>query len=301
MKRGARSSGKITVGALHKATIISPAPPNQNLLVPEMRVPGIIAPGTPRLTVRDLLAQNRTSSNLVQYTKEESFTNAAAPQAGEGQNKPQSDITFSLQNAPVQTVGHWIAGSTQILDDAPSLQDYINSRLMYGLKLVEENQLLNGDGTGQNLSGLLTNAVPYSGSTGGTKIDTIAGAIEQCGASGFQADGILLSLSDAWSIFTTKSTIGTYVLGDSVQNSPVPILWGLRIAVSQNLASGDFLVGAFKLGAAIWDRMDATIEVSREHSDFFIKNLVAILCEERLALTVFRPSAFVKGSFSGGS
>ena len=237
----------------------------------------------------------------MQFTKEESFSNAAGPQPGEGSAKPQSDLTFNLQNAPVQTLAHWIAASVQVLDDATALQDYINSRLMYGLRQVEESQLLHGDGTGQNLSGLWLNAVPYSGSTGGTRIDTIAGAIEQCGASGFQADGILLSLSDAWSIFTQKSTIGTYVLGDSVQNSPVPILWGLRIAVSQSLASGDFLVGAFKLGAAIWDRMDATIEVSREHADFFIRNLVAILCEERLALTVFRNDAFVKGSFSGGS
>jgi HK97 family phage major capsid protein len=302
VKRGGRSSGKIAVGSLHKAvTIISPGGQNQPL-VPDMRLPGIVPPGLPRLTVRDLLAQNRTQSNLVQFTRETGFSNAAAPQAGEGTTKPQSDLTFELANAAVQTLSHWIAASVQILDDAPALQDYINSRLMYGLKSMEENQFLNGDGTGQNFSGLLHNASVYSGSVGGglTTIDILASAVEQVGASGFEADGICLPLSAAWNVFTTKTTIGSYILPD-VQTAPTPRIWGLPIVVSFNLAPDQFLVGAFKQGAALWDRTDATIEISREHSDFFIKNLVAILCEERLALTVFRGNAFVKGHFATGS
>jgi HK97 family phage major capsid protein len=196
----------------------------------------------------------------------------------------------------VQTLGHWIAASRQLIDDAPALSDYINTRLLFGLKLVEEDQILNGDGTGQNISGLLLNSTPFSGSTAGTKIDIIGAAIEQVGASGFQADAALVSLKSFWDIATTKSTIGTYILGD-VQNSPVPRVWSLPLVISQKIADNQFLVGNFQLGAAIWDRQDATVEVSREHSSFFTQNMVAILCEERVALTVFRSGAFVSGSF----
>ena len=60
------------------------------------------------------------------------------------------------------------------------------------------------------------------------------------------------------------------------------------------------MVGAFNVGAQIWDREDATVEVSREHASFFIQNMVAVLCEERLALSVYRPSAFVYGGFPYG-
>jgi HK97 family phage major capsid protein len=110
------------------------------------------------------------------------------------------------------------------------------------------------------------------------------------------ADAIVLALSDFWGIALTKTTIGSYILPD-IQSAPVPRIWGLPVAVSQSLAAGSFLVGAFRQGAGLWDRADATIEISREHQDFFIKNMVAILCEERLALTVYRNTAFVHGSF----
>jgi len=99
---------------------------------------------------------------------------------------------------------------------------------------------------------------------------------------------------------TTKNSFGGYILLDP-QSTPNPRTWGLPLVVSQKLADGTFLVGAFRRGAAIWDRQDATVEVSREHASFFTQNMVAILCEERVALTVFRSAAFVSGTFPGSS
>jgi HK97 family phage major capsid protein len=200
----------------------------------------------------------------------------------------------------VQTIAHWIAASRQLIDDAPALEDYINTPLLYGLKLVEEDQFVNGDGTGQNISGLLVNATPFSGSTSGTPIDVLGAAIEQVGESGFTADAAVVSLHDFWGIVTTKNIFGGYILPD-FQSTPNPRVWGLPLVVSQVIPVGTFLVGAFQLGAAIWDRQDATIELSREHASFFTQNLVAILCEERVALTVFRSTAFVSGTFRGSS
>jgi HK97 family phage major capsid protein len=315
---GANSTGKIKVGNLHKAVtsrsgggdatvtpaagatdpILNASGQNQPL-VPDYRVPGILGPGLRRLTVRDLLSVNRTTSNLIQYTKENVFYNSAGPQPGENQVKPQSSITFSLANAPVQTLGHWIAASRQILDDAPALSDYIDNRLMYGLKLVEEDQLLKGDGTGQNLSGLITNSTAYSrAKAGDTAADTVRRAKTQVADSFFEADGVILHPHDWEAIELIKETTGGYILSNPATGAERQ-LWGLSVVATPAITVGNFLVGAFKLAASIWDRQDATVEVSREPSDFFIRNMVAILAEERLALTVFRPQALVYGQFSG--
>lgn len=117
-----------------------------------MQMHGIIMHGLRRLTIRDLLAQGRISSNALEYVREEVFTNNADVVA-EKALKPESDITFSKQTANVKTIAHWVQASRQVMDDAPMLQSYVNGRLMYGLALKEENQLLNGDGTGDNPRG----------------------------------------------------------------------------------------------------------------------------------------------------
>ncbi|WP_368537382.1 phage major capsid protein, partial [Enterobacter hormaechei] len=136
-------------------------------LIQPMQIPGIIMPGLRRLTIRDLLAQGRISSNALEYVREEVFTNNADVVA-EKALKPESDITFSKQTANVKTIAHWVQASRQVMDDAPMLQSYINNRLMYGLALKEEGQLLNGDGTGDNLEGLNKVATAYDTSLNAT-------------------------------------------------------------------------------------------------------------------------------------
>jgi HK97 family phage major capsid protein len=102
-----------------------------------MQVPGIVMPGLRRLTIRDLLAQGRISSNSLEYVREEVFTNNADIVA-EKALKPESDITFSKQTANVRTIAHWVQASRQVMDDAPMLQSYVNNRLLYGLALKKK-------------------------------------------------------------------------------------------------------------------------------------------------------------------
>lgn len=285
-----------------KTAIINATGQNQPL-VADMRVQGIINEPNRRFTIRDALPVGRTSSNLVQFTRELVFTNNAAPQyaspARENVTKPESGITFQLANAPVQTLAHWIPVSKQVLDDAPMLQSYINGRLMYGLKLEEEDQLLNGNGNGANLSGLLDsgNFVAYNRSqTGDTNIDTLRRAITQGALSEYNIDTLVLNPADWEEIELTKGTDGQYVWANPAMMG-MPQMWGRRVIATNSIASGTFLAGAFSMGAQIWDRQDASITVSLENSDNFVKNMATILAEERLALTVYRPSAFVSGSF----
>ena len=288
-----------------KAAIVNATGQNQPL-VADMRVPGIIANPNRVLTIRDVLPVGRTGSNLVQFTRENVFTNSAGPQydatspaSTENVTKPESGITFTLANAAVVTLAHFIPVSRQVLDDAPQLESYVNSRLAYGLKLEEEDQLLNGNGTSGNISGLLAsgNFTAYNrAATGDTNIDTLRKAITQGELSEYVVDTIVINPADWESIELTKATDGQYVVGNPM-NAMAAQLWGKRIVPTNSIASGTFLVGAFQMGAQIWDRMDAAVQISYEDGDNFKKNMATLLAEERLALTVYRPAAFISGSF----
>lgn len=271
-------------------------------LIQPMQIPGIIMPGLRRLTIRDLLAQGRISSNALEYVREEVFTNNADVVA-EKALKPESDITFSKQTANVKTIAHWVQASRQVMDDAPMLQSYVNNRLMYGLALKEEGQLLNGDGTGDNIEGLNKVATAYDTSlnaTDDTRADIIAHAIYQVTESEFSASGIVLNPRDWHNIALLKDNEGRYIFGGP-QAFTSNIMWGLPVVPTKAQAAGTFTVGGFDMASQVWDRMNATVEVSRDDRDNFVKNMLTILCEERLALAHYRPAAIIKGTFSSGS
>lgn len=291
-------------GVSLKTAIINATGQNQ-ALVQSDRLAGIYAGPDRILTVRDLLPVGRTTSNLIEFAKENVFTNSAGPQVGgspeafENVAKPESGITFTLANEAVQTLAHWIPASKQVLADAPMLQSYIDQRLMYGLKLYEETQLLSGSGANGQLNGLITQASAYAARSPQltNELDIVRDAIRQAHASEYAPTGIILNHNDWYDIETKKvsSSDDRYVVGNP-RSLMGPTLWGLPVVVTSSITSGTFLLGSFAYGAQIWDREQAAIEVSKEHSDFFIKNMVAILAEERIALTVYRPGAFITGS-----
>lgn len=268
-------------------------------LIQPMQVPGIVMPGQRRLTIRDLMAQGRISSNSLEYVREEVFTNNADIVA-EKAMKPESDITFSKQTANVRTIAHWVQASRQVMDDAPMLQSYVNNRLLYGLALKEENQMLNGDGSGDNLDGINHVATAYDTSlnqSGDTRADIIAHAIYQVTESEFSASGIILNPRDWHNIALLKDNEGRYLFGGP-QAFTSNVMWGLPVVPTKAQVTGTFTVGGFDMASQVWDRMDATIEVSREDRDNFVKNMLTILCEERLALAHYRPTAIIKGTFA---
>jgi HK97 family phage major capsid protein len=298
-------SGRITVGSFHKTAIVNATGLNQPL-VQAYRGPGIIGPGQQRLTVRDLLPNLPITSNMVEFCKESSFTSNAGMQTAEGDTKGESALGFELLYAPVQTLAHWIPASRQVLDDATALAAYINARLTYLLKLKEEDELLNGSGTGVELSGLVTNATPYDTNRTNVAtdsfIDVIGHGLQQVtDESNFEPDAVVLNPRDWETVRQTKTaTTLDYIYSDP-RSAQTPQIWGVPVVPTKSMARGQFLAGAFGMAAAIWDRNAATVEISREHSDFFVRNMVAILCEERLALTVFRSDALVYGGFPYGS
>ncbi len=282
------TSGTSTVGAT-----TSPG----TSLVPAHRVDGIVSPAERRLRIRDVLNVAQTTSNSVEWPRETGFTNNAAPVA-ETNAKPYSDLTFNLQTTSVRTVAHLFKASRQILDDAPGLVAYINRRGIHGLKLVEENQLLNGDGTGQNLNGIMSQATAFAptwSAASDTAIDRLNQALSQVEDSNYEANAILLNPRDWRQMIAIKDGEGRYIAGQSPFGIQAPRVWGVPIVATAAVAPGEFLTGAFDLGATLYDRMGVEVLLSTENDDDFEKNLVTIRIEERLALAVFRPDAFVAG------
>lgn len=293
-------SSKVEVQSFNKA--LGSGTASAGSLVEPQRNAGILMPGLRRLTIRDLLAQGRISSNSLDYVRENVFTNSAAPVA-EGNLKPESQITFTKETANVRTIAHWIQASRQIMDDAPLLESYVNNRLLFGLALAEEAQLLNGDGTGENLVGINKVATAYD--TGlnvarDNKADQIAHAVFQVTESEFEASGIILNPRDWHAIALLKDDMGRYIFGGPSAFA-ARVMWGLPVVATKAQAQGTFTVGGFDLASQVWDRMDATVEVSREDRDNFVKNMLTILCEERLALAHYRPTALIKGTFTVAS
>lgn len=269
-------------------------------LVPGARVPGIFGLPERQLTIRDLVLPGQTASSSIEYVKETGYTNNAAPVA-ETTAKPYSDLTFDMTSAPVRTIAHLFKASRQILDDAPALRSYIDGRARYGLRFVEENQLLNGSGTGQNIHGLVPQATAFKPAftvADETGIDRLRLAVLQVVLAEYPATAFVLNPIDWAKIELTKDAGGNYIIGNP-QGSLTPTLWNLPVVSTQAMAAGEFLTGAFSFAAQIFDRMEIEVLLSSENVDDFEKNMFTIRAEERLAFAVYRPESFVTGDVEG--
>lgn len=269
-------------------------------IVEPQRLPGVDVKPKQRLFIRDLIAPGRTSSPAIFWVQQTGFTNAARVVA-EGTAKPYSDITFASKITAVSTIAHMFKASKQILDDFTQLQSLIDAELEFGLKYAEEQEILFGDGTGVHLLGIVPQATAYS-STGipdgadATPIDALRWAMLQTQLARVPASGHVLHFTDWAKIELAKDTLGRYIIGNP-QGTTAPALWNLPVVSTEIPAFvGKFLTGAFRNGAQLFDREDANVVISTENADDFERNMISIRCEERAALALYRPEAFVFGT-----
>ncbi|MEB8629150.1 phage major capsid protein [Cronobacter sakazakii] len=269
-------------------------------VVEPQRLPGIDTAPRQRLFIRDLIAPGRTAAPAIFWVQQTGFTNAAKV-VPEGTAKPYSDIQFATQITPVTTIAHMFKASKQILDDFAQLQSTIDAEMRYGLKYVEEQEILFGDGTGAHLKGIVPQASAFSAAFEVEKqngIDVLRLAMLQAQLARFPASGHVLHFIDWAKIELTKDSLGRYILANPAALSG-PTLWGLPVVATETAAfQGKFLTGAFNAAAQIFDREDANVVISTENADDFEKNMISIRCEERLALAVKRPEAFIYGAFT---
>lgn len=267
------------------------------------RIPGITPEARQVLKVRDLLSAAPTSMQVVDFVKVNTPMNIASPVV-EASAKPENAVTFTSVSEKVRTIATWIPATKQILDDFTELSSYLNSTLPYYVNLEEELQLLSGDGTGENLHGLITQASAFntgllSASAGWNKIDIVGRAIQQItAAKELQPTFVIMHPNDWWAIRLTKDSFGRYILGDP-QTNVAPSLFGLDVVPTTSITNGTFLVGSGSpIASQIRDRMEMQVEISTEHQDYFVKNLVAVRAEKRMVLVVKRAASYVTGTFT---
>lgn len=272
--------------------------------VPPDRKPGVVAGASQILTLESRFQDLPTSSNAIEFTKEASFTNAAAETA-EGSAKPESAITFSLVNMPVSTVAHWVKISRQLATDNAALSAYIQTRLAYGVNRKVEGQLAIGNGSSNAISGIFNSgnytAHGYlSGALGATlaKFVLIRKVIGDLYASGYVADGIILNPVDWATMETELLTTQAGKVPFNYDSAGVPRLFGLPVVQSVGVTVDTFAVGAFAQAGTIHNREGVVVDMSESDSDNFTKNLITIRAERRLALAIEVPAAIRGGDLT---
>ena len=282
----------------------NPVTSAQAKLVP-YRVPGIVPLDTRELTIEGLFPRIPTAAQTIQYMREKTFTNGAATVA-EAAQKPSSSFEFELKQTPVQVIAHWTKITRQLADDAPALQAFINARMIYGVNLAAEDQLLTGDGTSSNLSGIMAagNYTAQSfnlagiGGAGSTMLDLLRVSFATINAAGFRTSAVVLNPMD-WAVLQgLKATDGVYLLGSPANSFASSSIWGVRVVESAAMAKGKFLAGVFARAATVYDRMSTVVDIAAQNEDDFIKNLYTIRAERRLALAVEHSNAVIGGALA---
>lgn len=251
------------------------------------------------LKIRDLLTVSKTNSDLIKYSRQVVRTHAGGMTA-EGAAPSASEFGWTKAEAAVRKIVALTHGSDEALADSAQLMGLINSELRYELDLVEETQILSGNGTGENLNGLVTMATAFSAQAGlpnATHTDRLRLAILQVALSNYAADGLVLSPVDWAAIELTKDTTGRYIIGTA--GSPAgQSLWRLPVVDTISMTSGSWLAGAFKRAATLYDRQEVEVLISSEHGTNFVDGMKTIKGTKRLALADRRPASLVTGNFT---
>lgn len=269
--------------------------------------------GRKDLTIRSLVGNRRTESDTIEFVQETSHTNnaavvaeatsSAAPTApgsagalvlnAGGGYKPEGAWAFAIVQANVKTIAEWVPVTKRALADVAQLEGLINDELTRDVAEAEENEILNGDGTGEhfaginNTSGIQTQAWTTDFITTTRKAVTKAKTVGRVTPSAW-----VFNPADAEALDLLKDGESRYYYGGPQSIGP-RTLWGYPVVESESQAAGTGLLGDFSR-AVIWDREQTAVTISDSHADFFIRNLVAVLAEERLAFGVTRPTAFVQ-------
>lgn len=266
------------------------------------------------LRLRDVVTPGTTTSDTVEYVRVTSVTNNAAPVAeatssaaptapggagalvnnAGGGYKPESGLALAKITTAVKTIAHWMPATKRALSDAAQVRTLIDAFLMYGLEEELEDQMVQGDGTGENFEGVSNVSGTQSQAwdtnllvttrKAKTKVRTVGRSIP---------NAYLLNPADTETLDLLQDNEARFYFGGPAGAGTAQVLWGLPVIETEAVPAGTGYCGDWRK-AVLWDREQATIQVTDSHLDFFVRNLVAILAEMRAAFGVLQPSAFVE-------
>ncbi len=269
------------------------------------RVAGYKFDPTRSTHIRNLIPQGSTSSDVVRFVKESGYSNGAAT-AAEGATIGQSDFDFTASDANVRKIATYFRISEEMLADTPQLTSYLSARAPEKLLSVEDTQILSGNGTAPNLSGIITDAADFDTTSGGAfyqsveaanEFDVLIAALNQLALSNYDADYIMLHPTDFHKILLLKDSNNSY-LKDQVYAGLQPAFMGVPVVVNTAITAGTFLCGNFGVGTQLWVRDNVGVEFFREDGTNVRDGFVTVRVSERIALTNYLPNAFVNGTFS---
>lgn len=274
-------------------------------VIPADRVAGYKFDPTRSTHIRNLIPQGSTSSDVVRFVKESGYSNGAAT-AAEGATIGQSDFDFTASDANVRKIATYFRISEEMLADTPQLTSYLSARAPEKLLSVEDTQILSGNGSAPNLSGIITDAADFDVSSGGAfyqsveaanEFDVLIAALNQLALSNYDADYIMLHPTDFHKILLLKDSNNSY-LKDQVYAGLQPAFMGVPVVVNTAITAGTFLAGNFGVGTQLWVRDNVGVEFFREDGTNVRDGFVTVRVSERIALTNYLPNAFVNGTFS---
>lgn len=261
--------------------------------------PGVIGGDFVPRTIRSRLPSISVSTDAVNALRESTWTSGASNTA-QGAAKPESTIEFEQYNVAIECIAHWIKVSNRLMADAPAIASYIDTRLRDGLAQRVEAQLLNGNGTSPNISGLTDtgNFTAFAPASNANLVDSINKAKYELWATGNMPDTVIVNPADWGAMERTRENVGS---GEYLYGAPGTVgstsPFGVDVVLSTHMAAGSFLIGNLRGGTVVYDRQMATVEMGYVNDDF-TRNLVTIRAEERLALSVDKASAILYGDIA---
>lgn len=256
--------------------------------------------------IRQLLPLGSTDAQTIRYPKESAYDETGVGATAQGSALVQSDFDITATSVNVERIGTFMRVTEEMLNDTPQLSSYLSARVPEKILSIEDNEILNGDGSAPNLDGLFTDGAAFvTGATGAfyqsvesaNEYDVLVAALNQLALANYQADTILLNPTDLHKIALLKSTANEY-LRQQIYTGLTPQIMGVNITANTAVTAGKFMVANLAQATQLWVRENLSVEFSRDDSDNFTKNLVTVRVQERVALTNYLPNAIVQGTFS---
>jgi hypothetical protein len=265
--------------------------------------------------VRDLFPAERTQAAMLYGIRETGYTNRARTvaerTAADGTAatggvtdvfglKPKSELTIVPVTYPIATIAHIMYVHRNTLNDEPRLRGILDRDMIDGVKMAEDEQILWGDGVGENLTGLMntTGVQNYTGLSSDPRSAQVRRAATRSILAYFQPTGVVLHPLDWENIELERDANGAYTVAVSVAVGGEKRVWRLAVSDTPAMQQGRALIGAFGTGAKLYDREEVNIQISTENRDLFERNAYTLRAEERLGIVVDRPESFVDLTFT---
>jgi len=286
-------SGNLTAGSV----LVTAQPPR-----------GILELKTRPVHMRELLSVGTTDKDRIPVVKQANYEDGA-DMVAENTSSTETDMDLAETYVQVERLATHLIVSKDLLDDIPALTSFISNHLPKRMMTKEDQQILFGSGTTPEIQGITGVASAFAAGSFATavpaanEIDVLRVALANLNTSYYSPSAIILNpvdvaLIDMLKTSSTREYLGNNYLVSRDGNSNIMRIAGIPVIASTAMTAGYFCIGDFTDGAELFDRKKLTMQMSDSHSDYFIKNMVTITFEERIALPVYYNGAFCYGQFS---